>query len=138
MSDFCPIQKKCNSCQLRNLSDLEQLRYKEKKCRRLLGGLCTVKPITPSPKTVGYRNKAQFVFRRNGKAGLLSGVYRSTDRSAALTPACALCTDSRTPSPPRCASCSTASRSLPTTPTAAQAGSKASSSVRRPLRAKVC
>ena len=93
MSDFCPIQKKCNSCQLSNLSDLEQLRYKEKKCRRLLGGLCTVKPITPSPKTVGYRNKAQFVFRKNGKAGLLSGVYRSTDRSAALTPACALCTD---------------------------------------------
>ncbi len=93
MSEFCPVQKKCNSCQLSNLSDSEQLRNKENKCRRLLGGMCKVMPITPSPKTAGYRNKAQFVFRRNGKAGLLSGVWQSTNKTVLVTPTCALCTE---------------------------------------------
>lgn len=89
----CPVSKKCNSCQLSNLSYEEQLRFKENKCRRLLGGLCKVAPITPSPRTEGYRNKAQFVFRRNGKAGLLSGVWQSADKTVLTTPSCALCTD---------------------------------------------
>ncbi|MBR1533518.1 MAG: 23S rRNA (uracil(1939)-C(5))-methyltransferase RlmD [Ruminococcus sp.] len=93
MSEFCPVQKKCNSCQLSNLSDSEQLHYKENKCRKLLGGMCKIMPVTPSPKTVGYRNKAQFVFRRNGKAGFVSGIWQSSNRTAVITPACAICTD---------------------------------------------
>ncbi len=93
MDEFCPVAKKCNSCQLSNLSYEEQLRHKENRCRRLLGGLCRVEPITPSPKTAGYRNKAQFVFRRNGRAGLVSGVYQSANRTAVITPSCALCSD---------------------------------------------
>lgn len=93
MSEFCPVDKKCSSCQLNNLSDAEQLRYKENKCRRLLDKLCRVEAITPSPQTRGYRNKAQFVFRRNGKAGLVSGIYQSADKTAVITPFCALCTD---------------------------------------------
>ena len=93
MSDFCPIDKKCNSCQLNNLSYGEQLQYKERLCRKLLGGFCEVMPITPSPKTAAYRNKAQFVFRSVGKKGLVSGVYQSANRSIAVTPSCALCSD---------------------------------------------
>lgn len=93
MSEFCPVDKKCNSCQLRNLSYEEQLRYKESKCKRLLRGICKVAPITPSPSVQGYRNKAQFLFRKNGKAGLISGIYRSQSRTMIPTPSCALCTD---------------------------------------------
>ena len=92
MTDFCKIAKKCNSCQLLNLSYEEQLRYKENKCKRLLGSFCRVAPITPSPKTEGYRNKAQFVFRREGK-DIVSGIWRSGARAAAVTDRCALCTD---------------------------------------------
>ncbi len=92
MNEFCSVAKKCNSCQLSNLSYEEQLRYKENKCKRLLGGLCRVEAITPSPKSSGYRNKAQFVFRKNGKAGIVSGVYQSATRTVLPTPRCALCT----------------------------------------------
>ena len=92
MDNFCKISKKCNSCHLLNLSYEEQLKYKEKLCRRLLGGICEVAPITPSPQISGCRNKAQFVFKRDGKK-LVSGIYRSGDRTAAATDRCALCTD---------------------------------------------
>lgn len=92
MSDFCPVGKKCSSCQLLNLSYKEQLKYKENKCRRLLGSLCRVEAITPSPLTAGYRNKAQFAFRREGR-GLVSGVWRSGTRTIVPTDRCALCSD---------------------------------------------
>ena len=92
MNHFCKVGRKCSSCQLLNLSDEEQLRYKENLCRRELGSLCRVEAITPSPLTQGYRNKAQFVFRREGK-GLVSGVWRSETRTAVITDRCALCSE---------------------------------------------
>lgn len=92
MESFCKISKKCNSCQLLNLSYEEQLRYKENLCRRELGALCRVEAITPSPLTQGYRNKAQFVFRREGK-GLVSGVWRAETRTVVPTERCALCSE---------------------------------------------
>lgn len=92
MDNFCKISKKCNSCQLLNLSYDEQLAYKERLCRRLLGGICEVAPIAPSPQICGYRNKAQFVFRREGKA-LVSGIYRSGARAVTPADRCALCSD---------------------------------------------
>ena len=88
----CPYAKKCNSCQLCNLSSPEQLKYKEKLCRRLLSGICPVEPITPSPLTEGYRNKAQFVYRREGKT-MLCGIYKSATRSVVPVKSCALCTE---------------------------------------------
>ena len=92
MNSFCKYGRRCNSCQLLNLSYEEQLRYKENKCKRLLGGICEVRPISPSPLTSGYRNKAQFVFKREGKT-VVSGVYRSGTRTIAAVDSCALCTD---------------------------------------------
>ena len=92
MTNFCKAGRKCNSCQLLNLSDQEQLKYKENLCRRLLGPLCRVEAITPSPLTTGYRNKAQFVFRREGK-GLVSGIWRAETRSMVAVDRCALCSD---------------------------------------------
>lgn len=93
MSEFCPVDKKCSSCQLSNLSYEEQLRYKENKCKRLFKGICKVMRITPSPRIQGYRNKAQFVFRKNGKIGIVSGIYRSQNCTMIATTSCALCTD---------------------------------------------
>ncbi len=92
MKDFCIYAKKCSSCQLCNLSDTEQLQYKEKLCRKFIGSLCRVEKITPSPKTEGYRNKAQFVYKREGKR-ILSGVYRSATHSVMAADRCAICSD---------------------------------------------
>ena len=96
MNDFCPVLKKCNSCQLGNLSYEEQLKYKENQCRKLLGGVCKIEPITPSPRITEYRNKAQFLFKKtvkNGKKGLAFGVYQSSKKSVLATPSCALCSE---------------------------------------------
>ena len=92
MKDFCIYSKKCSSCHLCNLSMAEQLRYKENICRRTVGKLCRVEPITPSPKTEGYRNKAQFVFKREGK-GLVSGLYKSSTHSVMVAQSCTVCSD---------------------------------------------
>ena len=90
MNNFCIYAKKCHSCQLCNLRYAEQLRYKENICRKFLGGLCRIKPITPSPQTEGYRNKAQFVYKREGKR-VVSGLYKSATRSVMPAERCAIC-----------------------------------------------
>lgn len=92
MKTFCEYAKKCNSCQLCNLSYKEQLRYKENICRKYPGKLCRVEKITPSPKITGYRNKAQFVYKRDGKR-LVSGLYKSASHSVMAADRCAICTD---------------------------------------------
>ena len=92
MNNFCQYAKKCNSCQLCNLSYEEQLRHKEHICRKYPGKLCTVKKITPSPRITGYRNKAQFVYNREGKR-LVSGLYKSATHSVMAADHCAICTD---------------------------------------------
>ena len=92
MKDFCRYAKKCNSCQLCNLSYEEQLEYKERLCRRLLGGLCRVERITESPEILGYRNKAQFVYKREGKR-IVSGIYKSATHSVMAADSCAICSE---------------------------------------------
>lgn len=92
MDDFCQYAKRCNSCQLCNMSYEEQLAFKEKSCRRLFSGICSVGSITPSPEITGYRNKAQFAFKRDGKR-IISGIYRSATRSVMAAGSCAVCSD---------------------------------------------
>lgn len=92
MNDFCQYAKKCSACQLCNLDYSDQLRLKENICRRHIGGLCRVEAITPSPKTGGYRNKAQFVYKRDGKR-IVAGVYKSATRTAVAVDSCAVCSD---------------------------------------------
>ena len=92
MNDFCGYSKKCNSCQLCNLSYDEQLSFKERICKRLLSGFCTVERITPSPEITGYRNKAQFAYIRDGKT-VRSGIYRSTTHSVMAADSCAVCSE---------------------------------------------
>lgn len=92
MKNFCSYAKKCNSCQLCNLSYEEQLRYKENICRKYPGKLCRVEAITPSPRITGYRNKAQFAYKREGKR-VVSGLYRSASHSVMAADSCAICSD---------------------------------------------
>ena len=92
MENFCKYSKKCNSCHLCNLSYAEQLRHKENICRRFLGKLCRVEKIAPSPQTEGYRNKAQFVYKRDGKR-VTSGIYKSSSQSVMAADRCAICTE---------------------------------------------
>ncbi len=92
MNDFCRYAKKCNSCQLCNLSYEEQLRHKENICRKYPGKVCRVMKITPSPRITGYRNKAQFVYKREGKR-LVSGLYKSATHSVMAADHCAICTE---------------------------------------------
>ena len=87
---FCPYAKKCNACQLCNLSCGEQLKHKENICRKLLGKLCKVEPITPSPQAEGYRNKAQFAYKREGKR-VVQGIYKASTRSVMAADHCAVC-----------------------------------------------
>ena len=64
----CPVYKKCNGCQLMNMSYEEQLRFKEIKCVRSLGKYGRVEKITPMENPYFYRNKIQSAFGiKNGR-----------------------------------------------------------------------
>ncbi len=74
----CNVYKKCNGCQLMNLSYEEQLRFKEIKCVRSLGKYGRVEKITPMENPYHYRNKVQTVFRKDRRGNLISGIYQSS------------------------------------------------------------
>lgn len=74
----CPVYKKCNGCQLMNMSYEEQLRFKEIKCVRSLGKYGRVEKITPMENPYFYRNKVQTVFRKDRHGNLISGIYQSS------------------------------------------------------------
>ncbi len=77
MHEKCPVYKKCNGCQLQNLSYPEQLRWKQAKIKKLFGGLCKAAPIIGMEDPLHYRNKVQSVFRLTRDKKLISGVYQS-------------------------------------------------------------
>ena len=74
----CPVYKKCNGCQLMNMSYEEQLRFKEIKCVRSLGKYGRVEKIVPMDNPYFYRNKVQTVFRKDRHGNLISGIYQSS------------------------------------------------------------
>ena len=92
MMKKCDAHRRCNSCQLTNLSYEEQLKLKENLCRKHLGTLCRVMPITPSEPS-RYRNKAQFVFRQTDKKHMESGIYKSGTMTVAAVSDCLLCSE---------------------------------------------
>ncbi len=73
----CKVYKKCNGCQLMNMSYDEQLRFKEIKCVRSLGKYGRVEKITPMENPYHYRNKVQTVFRKDRRGNLISGIFQS-------------------------------------------------------------
>ncbi len=74
----CSVYKKCNGCQLINMSYEEQLRFKEIKCVRSLGKYGRVEKIVPMENPYHYRNKVQTVFRKDRRGTLISGIYQSS------------------------------------------------------------
>ena len=86
----CNIAKKCNSCQLNNLSYSEQLKFKQSKCRKFLGSFAKVEPIIGMKTPFSYRNKAQAVFKVQRDKSIVWGLYKSTTNSVVVTTNCRL------------------------------------------------
>lgn len=86
----CNVAKKCNSCQLNNLSYDEQLKYKQNKCYKFLGSFCRVGNIISMNSPFSYRNKAQAVFKRERDKSISWGLYKSTTNTIVKTRECKL------------------------------------------------
>lgn len=86
---YCSVSKKCSGCQLSNMDYERQLRFKQNEIRIRFNRLCKVDRIIGAPSATGYRNKAQFVFRKL-KGNIVSGIYQSADRTMVATDSCAL------------------------------------------------
>lgn len=85
----CPSRKKCNACQMLNLSYQKQLENKQNRVKRLFSPFCRVESIIGMEHPAHYRNKAQAVFsNENGK--IVWGVYKSTTKTPAKTNNCML------------------------------------------------
>lgn len=87
----CPQAKKCGGCQMLNLSYSEQLAWKERTVRRLVGRFCPVRPIWGMDTPWHYRNKVQAAFGldRNRHA-IISGVYQSATGRIVPVDRCAI------------------------------------------------
>ncbi len=86
----CNISKKCNSCQLNNLTYKEQLKYKQNKCIKYLGSFCRIDEIIKMDMPFSYRNKAQAVFKRERDKSISWGLYKSTTNTIVKTRECKL------------------------------------------------
>ncbi|MGN0298030.1 MAG: 23S rRNA (uracil(1939)-C(5))-methyltransferase RlmD, partial [Lachnospiraceae bacterium] len=71
----CPYFKKCGSCQLLSMSYEEQLKWKQKQVKQLLGSFCPVYDIAGMDNPWHYRNKVHGVIDRDKKGNLISGIY---------------------------------------------------------------
>lgn len=84
----CPVCRRCGGCSLRHLSYPAELAEKERwvaDAVARIGGLSLpVRPILPSPRADGYRNKAQYPIGA-GPEGAFCGFY--APRSHRIVPA---------------------------------------------------
>lgn len=86
----CTVAKKCNSCQLNNLTYTEQLKYKQNKCKKFLCSFCKIESIIGMDSPFCYRNKAQAVFKRERDKSISFGLYKSTTNTIVKTRDCKL------------------------------------------------
>ena len=85
----CQYSRKCNGCQLQNLSYEEQLKMKQVKIIRLLGRFCHVEEIVGMESPLYYRNKSQTAFDfKNGK--MITGLYQSSTKKITEVKSCML------------------------------------------------
>lgn len=89
----CNVAKKCNSCQLNNLSYERQLAFKLSKCIKHMGRFCKIDDVIGMDAPFCYRNKAQAVFRRQRNKAVSWGLYKSTTCTPVITDCCKLHTD---------------------------------------------
>ena len=86
----CKIAKKCNACQLNNLTYEEQIKFKFNKCLKYLGSYNRVQPVIGMDDPFSYRNKAQAVFKRERDKSICWGLYKSTTNTLVKTRECKL------------------------------------------------
>lgn len=86
----CKIAKKCNACQLNNLTYAEQIKFKFNKCLKYLGSYCRIEPVIAMDNPFAYRNKAQAVFKRERDKSISWGLYKSTTNTIVKTRECKL------------------------------------------------
>jgi 23S rRNA (uracil1939-C5)-methyltransferase len=87
----------CSGCPLISLNYGDQLKAKEKMILDAFVGAgfaeATIKkimkPCRPSPKTLGYRNKAKWILQKN-RAGLHMGIYKAGTHEVVDIPRCAV------------------------------------------------
>ena len=85
---YCPHQGECGGCSWPGLDYSEELRWKERhlrQCFRRLGRLGDAadslsRPIVPSPRQLGYRNKLEFAFAQAADGAVLGLKRRGTRR----------------------------------------------------------
>jgi 23S rRNA (uracil1939-C5)-methyltransferase len=72
----CPNVGRCGGCLMQCTAYPRQLAAKDERMRRAVGTLVgELLPIVPSPRTLGYRNKAKLVFAPAPDDSLLLGSY---------------------------------------------------------------
>lgn len=85
---ICPVSRKCGGCQLMNLSYSEQLKFKQAKVVKLLGGFHRVNSIIGMEHPFHYRNKVQAAFGKTRSGEIISGVYQSSTHNIVKTDSC--------------------------------------------------
>ncbi|HHZ06314.1 MAG TPA: 23S rRNA (uracil(1939)-C(5))-methyltransferase RlmD [Clostridiales bacterium] len=88
--DQCPQYKRCNGCQLQNMTYDQQLRWKEIKVERLLYSFGKINKIKAMDNPTHYRNKVQAVFRTTVGGKIISGVYQSATNGIVAVESCML------------------------------------------------
>ena len=87
---ICPVSRKCGGCQLMNMSYPEQLRFKQAKVNKLLGGFHRVLPVKGMENPFHYRNKVQAAFGTTRGGEIISGVYQSSTHNIVKVDSCLL------------------------------------------------
>ena len=85
---ICHVSRKCGGCQLMNLSYSEQLKFKQAKVEKLLGGFHRVNSIIGMAHPFHYRNKVQAAFGKTRGGEIISGVYQSSTHNIVKTDHC--------------------------------------------------
>ena len=87
--DFrCPVYKKCGGCQL-DVNYPQQLSYKMRTVRDVLGKYCRIEPIIGMDDPFHYRCKVSSAFGYS-RGRVISGVWQSSSGKIAVTDGCAL------------------------------------------------
>lgn len=87
---ICKYSKKCNGCQLQNMTYPEQLVYKQKKINFLFGNIIEPNPIISLDDPYHYRNKSQYSFRLMRDKSIAFGIYQSKTMSVQPVDKCLL------------------------------------------------
>ena len=72
----CPHFRQCGGCQMQHLSYPEQLKRKQAREQKLLGGFGPVLPIIGMENPTHYRNKVCAAFGLDAKRHIVSGIYQ--------------------------------------------------------------